>query len=438
MARLYDASAFDAAVWTGSHWAATAPPLAPFDPLPGDARADVAIVGAGYAGLNAALELAERHNVAVTVLEAAQPVWGASGRNGGFACKGGAPLSEPAMRRHHGAEAAQEWAAFERDAVDRVRDNLNRYAIDADPGPEGELCLAHSARAARRLTAEAGPGDEWLPPEALQERGLHAAGSHGGLFRPLGFPIHPLNYARGLARAAHSAGARIHGDSAVTALSRDGSDWVLQTVRGRLTAPRVLIATNGYSDEALTPFLGGRILPVLSAILVTRPLSAKELAAQGWTSRIMAYDSRRLLHYFRLLPCGRFLFGGRGGTSAAPAALAAFHTPLRAEMEAMFPGFAAAGTEQYWSGLVCLTGSGTPFCGEVPGAPGLFATLGWHGNGVAAASEGGRRIAAALVGGENRAPAVTRTPPRRFPLPALRRPALRAGMALARLLDRLG
>lgn len=438
MARLYDASAYDAAIWPPSYWAASAAPMPPCPPLTDAARADVAIIGAGYAGLNAALELVERHSADVAVLEAGQPGWGASGRNGGFACKGGSKLSPAAMARRFGAEATLDWERFERAAIDRVRDNLHRYAIDAEPGPEGELCLAHSAGAARTLEAEAGPGDQWLPPAALTDRSFCAARAHGALLRPHGFPIHPLAYARGLARAVQDAGARIHGDSPVTALGRAGGDWVLQTARGTLTASRVLIASNGYTDEELPPFLGGRLLPVLSAILVTRPLSATELSAQGWQSRIMAYDSRRVLHYFRLLPCGRFLFGGRGGVSAAPDAIAAFHTTLRADFEAMFPGFAGAETQHYWSGFVCLTGNLVPFCAEVPGTPGLFAALGWHGNGVAAASEGGRRIAAALAGGINPAPRVTQIPPRRFPLPALRRPLLRAGVAAARLMDLLG
>jgi hypothetical protein len=141
------------------------------------------------------------------------------------------------MTRRFGAEATAEWADFERAAVDRVRDNLNRYAIDAEPGPEGELCLAHSPRAARRLAADAGPGEEWLPPPALTERGLSAAGTHGGLLRPLGFPIHPLSYVRGLARRRRRMpGVRLHGDTPVTALSRAGGDWLLRTEGGRVAA----------------------------------------------------------------------------------------------------------------------------------------------------------------------------------------------------------
>ncbi|HHX91177.1 MAG TPA: FAD-binding oxidoreductase, partial [Paracoccus sp.] len=269
------------------------------------------------------------------------------------------------------------------------------------------------------------------------ERGMQGAGLHGAVLSPHGFPLHPLKYALGLARAAGQAGVRLHGDSEVIALHREGEGWRLRTARGSMRAGKVLVATNGYSDEALPDWLHGRIFPLLSAILVTRPLTGQELAAQGWTSQIMSYDSRRVLHYYRLLPDGRFLFGGRGGVSARNDAVAGFHATLRAEFDAMFPAFTRAETEHYWAGLVCMTGSWRPFCAEVPEQPGLFAALGWHGNGVAAASEGGRRIAQALAGALNPAPALIQAPLKRFPLPALRRPLKGLAVGGAKLADRL-
>ncbi|MCC5988116.1 MAG: FAD-binding oxidoreductase [Pararhodobacter sp.] len=421
--------------WPDSHWLASTEPPAAFAPLAGETRAEVAIVGAGYAGLNAALELAEGHGIQAVVLDAGQPGWGASGRNGGFCCKGGARLSAAQIASRLGEGAAGEWAAFERAAIERVRDNLARYGIDADSGPEGELQLAHNQRAATRLRAETGPGGaQWLEPPALAERGLKGR-FHGGLLSPTGFPLHPMKYAQGLVRAAEVAGVRLHGDSRVTAVAREGAGWRLATARGHVLARRVLWATNGYSDEAMLPWLAGRILPLVSAIMVTSPLSEAEREAQGWTSQIMAYDSRRVLHYFRLLPCGRFLFGGRGSASSASRAQAAFASVLRAEFEALFPAWAGVASERYWSGHVCLTGSRAPWCAEVPGHDGLFAALGWHGNGVAAASEGGRRIAPALAGGANCAPALAQHRPGRVVPPLLRPLALRAGMALARLAD---
>ena len=438
MARLYEADAYDTARRPDSYWRVNAPEVPPAPPLEGDHESDVAIIGAGYAGLNAALELAERFGQRAVVLEAGQPGWGASGRNGGFCCHGGARLSDSRIRSRHGEAAAREWADYEYAAIERVRDNLARYGIEAETGPEGELCMAHSAHSfARMRAAPLDGGAELLPRDALAERGMQGAGLHGAVLSPHGFPLHPLKYALGLARAAGQAGVRLHGDSAVTALKREGEGWRLRTARGSLRAGKVLVATNGYSDEALPEWLHGRIFPLLSAILVTRPLTGQERAAQGWTSQIMAYDSRRVLHYYRLLPDGRFLFGGRGGISARNDALAGFHTTLRAEFDAMFPAFARAETEHYWAGLVCMTGSWRPFCAEVPEQPGLYAALGWHGNGVAAASEGGRRIAQALAGAVNPAPALIQAPLKRFPLPALRRPLKGLAVGAAKLADRL-
>ncbi len=433
MSRLYSAEIHDPRRWPDSYWLASAPRPAPCPALHGETVADAVIVGAGYAGLNAALELVERFGMDVVVLDAAQPGWGASGRNAGFACLGGAQLDPARMTRLHGADATAEWHRFEAEAVERVRRNLSTLSIDAETGPEGELCLAHSPRAFRQMQQEG--GGEILDRHALQVLGFGGPGFHGGRLKDKGFGLHPLKYLIGLADAARRQGVRIHGDSAVTSATAQGGKWEVRTTGGRVLARRVLIATNGYSDERLPGWLYGRILPVISSILVTRPLSAAELSEQGWTSRVMAYDSRRLLHYFRLLPCGRFLFGGRGGTSGTAAAEADFAQTLRAEFEALFPAFRHAKTEHRWSGLVCLTGSLTPYCAAVPGADGMFAALGWHGNGVAAASEGGRRIAHAVAGRANPAPRVAQSPPRRFPIPRLRRGMLHAAIAVARLLD---
>ena len=435
MSRLYEPQAYDTTTWPDSLWRAATPPLAPWPRLQGAARAEVAIIGAGVTGLNAALELAEAHDADVALLDAAQPGWGASGRNGGFCCAGSTKLSDAAIRRRVGPAGADAFAAFQRAAVARVDDNLRRYAIDAERGPDGELHLAHSPRAWAVMQAEAAedPDAEILPREALRDRGLFSPAFHGGVLERLGFPIQPMKYTLGLARAAQAAGVRCHGDSPVTRLAPQAGGWRLTTPHGTLDAARVLVATNGYTDERVPGWLAGRILPVLSNILVTRPLSAEEQRAQGWTARTMSFDSRRLLHYFRLLPCGRFLFGARGGHSADPAALAAFARTARAEFDAMFPRFAAAETEHRWSGLVCLTASLAPFAGPVPGTEGLFAALAWHGNGVAAGSETGRRMATLVAGGADTLPALMRRPPPRLPVP--RRAALRAAMAAMRVAD---
>jgi glycine/D-amino acid oxidase-like deaminating enzyme len=427
MRRLYEPAAYDTGRWPDSHWRATAPAAPRHAPLQGAARAEVAVVGAGYAGLNAALVLAAR-GIDVAVLDAGQPGWGASGRNGGFCCIGGTKLPDAEIARRHGIDEARALRRFQIGAVEHVAGLLETHGIDAERGPPGEICIAHSPRAWAELRAEVeernrlmGEALRLIPREELAQEGLGCAVAHGASYDPTGFPLHPMRYVLGLVEAARSAGVRLYGDSAVTGLAPADGGWRLATPGGEVRARKVLVATNGYSSEDLPPWLSGRTLPALSTILVTRPLTGDERRAQGWTGQRMAYDSRSLLHYFRLLRDGRFLFGMRGGLSAAPAAEARIRAEARRHFEIMFPAWSRVETEREWSGLVCLTGSLTPYVGPVPGAEGLFAALGWHGNGVSTASFGGQAAGRMIAGEPGRLPAPLAAPPRRFPLAPFRR-----------------
>lgn len=421
----YEPAGYDPQTPAPSYWQASAAPLPPFAPCASAVATDIAIIGAGYAGLNAALALASK-GVRVTVLEAAQPGWGASGRNGGFCCLGGTLLSEQVIARRHGQDVAAEWAAYERRAIDHVRTALATHAIDAETSNPGELRLAHSLVAWRAMQAE---GAHLLDRAALAAQGFGSAAYHGGCLAPEGFGLHPYRYVTGLAQAAGRAGVQIFGASPVTALSPSQGGWRLTTPVGRVQARQVLLATNGYTSEALVPALRGRLVPVISNIFVTDPIPAETRKRQGWQSTIMAYDTRRLLHYFRLLPDGRMLFGARGGMSFRGQDVTAFHRAARARFDTIFPHFAHVPTAYRWNGLVCLTTSGAPYMGALPGAPGLWAALGWHGNGVAAASLGGACIARAMLGDVQAVPVLARSLPPRAPFP--RKLALRLGMALA-------
>ncbi len=439
--RLYEPRAYDTGAWPDSHWRATAPVAAPRPPLGGDRVTDVAVIGAGYAGLNAALELAGRFGRAVTVLDAGQPGWGASGRNGGFCVMGGTKLSARQIVARFGVEAARDYDRFQVEAVHYVDEVMQAQRIDADRGPDGELCLAHSPRAMRALHDAAmfesetfGRHIQVLRPDELLEMGLSTHWSPGGVLNPVGFSLHPMKYVLGLARAVEAEGVEIFADSPVGGLTRDGDAWRLSTPGGTVWARQVLVATNGYSSDNLPPWIGGRMLPVLSSVFVTRPLSDSERRAQGWSSRIMTFDSRELLHYYRLLPDNRMMFGMRGALRATDAALADAHARARRHMAAMFPHFAGAEVERHWSGLVCITGDLMPFAGAVPGADGVFAGFGWHGNGVSMASYSGARIARVMTGAGD-LPDLLRQPPRRFPLPSLRRLGLAAAYAAMRVTD---
>jgi len=434
MRRIYEDHAY-ATDWPASWWRASKPVPPPRPALPGSLAVDVAVIGAGYAGLNAALVLAQAGR-SVAVLDASQPGWGASGRNGGFVCIGGTKLSDGQIVDRVGTEGAREFRRFQLAAIGHVGALIDSNGIPARQGPEGEAYLAQSPAAMAGLVAEAeaearlyGEAPEVLRREELAERGLAGPGFHGGLIGRAGFPLHPLEYVEGLAALAEAAGARLFAGTPVTALAPAGGGWRLATPRGEVTARQVMVATNGYSSEDIPAWIAGRTLPALSSVMVTRPLTQSELGAQGFTSPLMSCDVRRLLHYFRHLPDGRFLFGMRGGTSASAAAEAETQARVRRHFEALFPAWAGVPTEYRWSGFVCLTGSLAPFAGPVPGAEGLFAAFGCHGGGVALQSLAGAEVGRLMLGERAAIPALMAQPPRRFPFPAFRRLGLRMAYA---------
>lgn len=421
MRRVFEDYAYTDAVRNGCYWDSTVAQRS-WPVLRGTHQADVVIIGAGFVGLNAAIELVQG-GASVIVVDAEFPGWGASGRNGGFCCMGGAKAEDATIARHYGPEALEAWDAAQVAAIDLVDQRISDLALDVERHSDGEIVLAHSARAMKRLAAE---NETVFNAEDLRAMGIAGHGFHGGMRTPVGFGLNPRRYVDGLDRHADSLGVSIYGQTPVTKLTKGANRWHAQTPEGLVEADNVLIASNGYSSDDLPDWLTARYLPAQSSAMVTRPLSEAEQHAQGWTSDLMAYDTRTLLHYFRLMPNGRFLFGMRGGVSSSPRAEAATRRQMRQHFDRMFPAWTSVEATHMWSGLVCLMPSLVPFVGEVPDMPGVFAAMGWHGNGVAMGSYAGVQIAARMAGRpSNGLPNFVSYPPKRFPLNKNRRALLR-------------
>ena len=438
MKRIYEAAAYapPAACW----WDSTEPP--PDWPVcTADMACDVAVIGGGFTGLSAALHLAEA-GADVALFEAETPGFGASGRNGGFCCLGGAKASRNQLVRAFGTTGLAEWNATEKAAIATVDGLIDRFALRVDRHSNGETLLAHSPRAWDTLRRDAdttaaayGVTPRVTPRPELATAGLNGP-FHGALTVPLGFALNPRKFLNGLARAAQDAGARLYSQSPVRGIGGADGVWRLRMVRGTVTARQIVLATNGYSSEDVPRWLRGRYLPVQSSVLVTRPLTEAEQQAQGWTSSQMAYDTRFLLHYFRKMPDNRFLFGMRGGLRATPRADARTLDQLHRDFRAMFPAWGNVAVTHRWQGLVCLMPGLTPFCGEVPGMPGVYAGMGFHGNGVAMGTHTGRLLADLVQGHGQSIPRVIRPVPRRMPLGRYRRALLWPAYTVAKWLDR--
>lgn len=439
MKRIYEPLAYGPAPLAEAYWPTTTQISEP-PGFQGTHDTEVAIIGAGVTGLNAALHLAQS-GTQTTVLDAQSPAWGASGRNGGFCCLGGGILESAQLDKLYGQEQRRAWHNAEKAAVSHVKSLLDTHSIDADTHSIGETCLAHRPRdwATLEKHADAIANTYDITPQLIPQNDLKAHGMsgpfHGALTNPIGFGLNPMKYATGLANAAQTAGAKLFANAPVTRITRNTQDkpFSLQTPTGTLRADKLVIATNGYSAEDVPDWMRARFMPVQSSILVTRPLTNDEISAAGWSSDQMAFDTRNLLHYFRLMPNRRFLFGARGGIFATPRREAAIRQTLLSDFKTMFPAWSHVEIPNVWSGLVCLTAKGLPFCGPIPEMPGAYASFGYHGNGVAMGSYCGYDIARQVLDKNSTLPDMLKSPPNRFPFGSKRRwilPPLYTAMSL--------
>lgn len=417
-----------------SLWSATAPSVVPTPALSESVKVDVAIVGAGYTGLSTALHLAER-GVSVCVLEANEPGWGASGRNGGQV-NPTLKYDPEQLVRMYGPERAEPLISTVSNSADLVFNLIERHGIDCAPVRKGWMQLSYTDKGVAGLHARA---DQWarrgVPVQRLDATAVASRlGSQafaGGWLDGRAGAIQPLAYVRGLVSAALAAGAQVHGHSAVTGLQRQGTGWQLHTAGGaQVTADQVVLATNGYSGN-LWPGMAQSILAANSFIVATKPLSGRA-ADSILPGQETVSTAQRLLLYFRKDNHGRLLMGGRGLFNDPTSPTDFAH--LERSLALLFPQLGPLAFEYRWAGRIAITRDFMPHVHEP--APGLTLALGCNGRGIALCTSLGQQLAGRLC--DSRAEFVYPvTPLQRLPLHGLQRFYIGAGVAWYSLLDRL-
>lgn len=442
MRRIFDAFAYGDGPRRGCWWDETCE-MPEGRALTENTQVDVVIIGGGFTGVSAALRLAEA-GLSVAVLEARQLGWGASGRNGGFCCLGGGRAEDRELDARFGKDARLAFRRTEVAAVQFVADRIAALKLEVDRHSQGETTLAHRLKDMRTLDQHAeavvenyGVSPQLLPRSELSSQGFGGGPFYGALTTPVGFGLNPRKLLAGLVYAAQIAGVAFFEDCTVQRVERQGGRYCLRCGAVSVHAEQFIVATNGYSSDNVPEWLAARYMPAQSTVLVTRPLTDQEIEAQGWATDQMSYDTRNLLHYFRLMPDRRFLFGMRGGLRTGAAAEAAARRRTRKDFQRMFPAWAHVESAHSWSGFVSLARDKLPFVGGIPDMPGAWAAMCYHGNGVAMGSYCGKLIADRVLGAAPEdCPIALRSPLKTFPLGPARRLLMAPAYMAMTLADR--
>jgi glycine/D-amino acid oxidase-like deaminating enzyme len=385
-----------------NYWLTTASmPAATAGDLP--SRTDVAVIGAGFTGLSAARTLAKR-GAQVAVFEANSIGWGASSRNGGMVLTG-MKLGVETVAKRYGMELTRRMYAASLASIDLVEEIVREENIDCSFSRCGHLEVACKqshfdsySRSVEIVAKEFNHKLRVVPRDDLRGE-IGSLIYYGGLVDETSAGVNPAQYVAGLASAALKAGAGVYEDARVKDIGRSSQDGVrgfeLKTSRGNIFAKNVLVATSGYTSKT-TPALQKKIIPIGSFIITTARFP-ETLARELSPRNRMIYDSKHYLHYYRLTPDNRMLFGGRAAFfPETKDTIRSSAEILRREMVEVFPQLREAKIDYAWGGTLDFCFDTMPHADELDG---MHYALGYAGHGVAMATFLGAKIAEKICGG---------------------------------------
>lgn len=369
--------------------------------LDGDLSCDVAIVGGGFTGLSTALHGAEA-GLDCHVLEARHVGYGGSGRNVGLVNAGlWLPPQDVHDRlgRTKGAELIDRLGRM----PEYVFSLIEKHQIQCEATRTGTIHAAHSPKGFEDLARRA---EEWhrlgAPVDLLSaEETTKKTGTdrfHGGLLDRRAGTINPMGYARGLARAALAAGARLSTGVAVTKLSRQGDLWKVKTSHGTVTAKHVVLATNAYTDD-LWPGLKQTYTMIHFFQLSTEPLG--ERAAHILPERQGLWDTNPIMFSLRRDAFGRLIIGSMGAVLGGRTGLS--RRWAERNLARLFPDLGKVRFDNAWHGQIAMTPDHLFHVHRL--ADGLYAPIGYNGRGITTGTMFGKALAELMAGGrEDRLP----------------------------------
>ncbi|KAE8754974.1 FAD-dependent oxidoreductase [Paraburkholderia madseniana] len=418
-----------------SLWADTAIKAPSLKALSGNVSCDVAIVGSGFTGLSTAIHLAEL-GLDCVVVDAAEPGWGASGRNNGQVIAGLKQDPDVVEKIWPGA-MGEKLVRFGSQAPGKVFDLIQKHSINCAGINRGWIQPAYtrSGDAAVRHRCEAwrarGIDARLLEGQKLFDL-LGTRKYHIGWIDPRGGSIQPLSYARGLAHTALRLGVRIHNRTSVQSITGSAGNFVLKTASGSVFTKSVIVATGAYAEN-LVPGLRTSFVPVRTAQVATQVLPLDVRSAILPKGNV-ASDTRQLLTSFRLSPDGRLVMGGSGATAGLD------HSRIvpylhRAGQE-LFSHLGKIEWSYAWSGYFAVTTDHLPHVHEP--RSGLHIAVGCNGRGIAISTSMGIELANRVAGAQASDLSIPVTSLRNVAFHRFRALGVAAATQYKRMQDRLG
>jgi glycine/D-amino acid oxidase-like deaminating enzyme len=385
--------------WPDSLWAAVTPQGPDLPELIGTEQADVIVIGAGFTGLSTALHLRES-GVDVAVVEAAEPGWGASGRNNGQVIP---TLSRPDPEdiiAKHGA-VGERFVAMLRDSASTLFDVMQKYKIEAEQEQSGWVQPVHSPGRIRIAERRVKQWSKFGAPVELlsREQVADMTGSdawYGGFWNKTGGHVNPLALARGLARAAVGLGARIYARSPAISFERRNDKWIVNTAKGEISGRALVMATNAYSGEfskSLVPEIATEVMPVLSWQMSTQPLSdnVRKTIIPG---RQAMSDTHGELYFARYDARNRLITGG--AVLGPGNKVERIKARVTERLQRLWPQIGEVSFDHVWNGYVGMTADFLPRIHRL--GPNAYGWTGCNGRAVALTIPLGRELSRAVQG----------------------------------------
>ena len=400
MKQLYDKAIYDFNTPIKSYWEDVSHfDQSRFPKLVGDHSCDVCVIGGGFTGISTAYHIAKKYGGDVRLLEAGHFGFASSGRNAGFCCLPATKLSINQLIKKYGMDETKKFFASQIEGVDLLASLIADNNIECEKIGTGNLDVAHHPSSIEELKEwgndlqnHFGINTRWIPKEEFDEVGHQSTEQFGAVFTEAGFAMNPMAFLNGFANATVDAGAQLHSHSRVKKWERNGKHKLI-TEEGSLTCDKVVVATNGYTDESLHPSFANRMVPVLSNIIVTREMSEEEFKMQNYKTLNPICNSREILYYYRRMPSNRMLFGTRGDTFGDDKSALKMRSMMTKQFQGVFPNWNNIDVEYYWRGTVVMNRDLVPAFGSLENDKSVFFSYGYHANGNNSTVYCGKKLA---------------------------------------------